>query len=83
MALTLIPGALATAGHFLFTAAYREAPASLLAPVNYLHLVWATMLGWAAFAHIPDSISQIGMALVVAAGVTVAIRTGQKPAAQE
>lgn len=83
VALILILGALATAGHFLFTAAYREAPASLLAPVNYVHLVWATLLGWAAFSHIPDGISLIGMALVVIAGAAVAIRAGQKPAVQD
>lgn len=69
-------GALATVGHFLFTAAYREAPASLLAPVNYLHLVWVTFLGWGVFAHIPDAISLSGMALVVIAGIAVAVRAG-------
>jgi drug/metabolite transporter (DMT)-like permease len=67
-------GAFATLGHFLFTASYREAPASLLAPVNYLHLVWASGLGWVFFAHIPDRISLAGMALVCAAGVAIALR---------
>ncbi len=65
-------GALMTAGHFLFTAAYREAPASLLAPVNYLHVFWAAGLGWLVFGHLPDSWSVIGMALVCAAGALVA-----------
>lgn len=66
-------GVLATGGHFLFTAAYREAPASVLAPVNYLHLVWAGLLGWVAFGHLPDLLSGLGMALVAAAGVAVAL----------
>ncbi|MBC2834204.1 DMT family transporter [Paragemmobacter straminiformis] len=70
-------GLLATVGHFLFTAAYREAPASLLAPVNYLHLVWATLLGWGVFAHMPDAISLCGMALVVVAGGAVALRASR------
>lgn len=70
-------GVLATLGHFLFTAAYREAPASLLAPVNYLHLVWVTLLGWGVFAHIPDAVSLCGMALVVVAGAGVALRAGR------
>ena len=39
-------GVLATLGHCLSTAAYREAPAPLLAPVSYLNLVWAVTLGW-------------------------------------
>ena len=60
---------LATAGHFLFTAACREAPASSLAPVNYLHLAWAAILGWRVFGHVPDGITILGMTLVVLAGV--------------
>lgn len=68
-------GVLTTLGHFLFTAAYREAPASLLAPVNYMHLVWAGLLGWLVFDHAPDAISIGGMALVAVAGTSVALRT--------
>ena len=66
-------GVIATLGHFLFTAAYREAPASLLAPVNYLHLLWAGILGWAVFGHIPDAITLIGMAMIALAGAGVAL----------
>lgn len=75
-------GALATLGHFLFTAAYREAPASLLAPVNYLHLVWAGGLGWLVFGHVPDSWSLVGITLVTGAGAVVAVTShvGQRQA---
>lgn len=72
--LLLALGSLATLGHFLFTAAYREAPASLLAPVNYMHLVWAGILGWLVFNHVPDALTLCGMALVAVAGVGVAVR---------
>jgi drug/metabolite transporter (DMT)-like permease len=68
-------GGLATLGHFLFTAAYRLAPASLLAPVNYMHLVWAGGLGWLVFGHLPDGLSIFGMGLVTAAGAGVALRS--------
>ena len=67
-------GALATLGHFLLTAAYREAPASLLAPVNYMHLVWAALLGALVFGHFPDGLTIFGMVIVAAAGVAVALR---------
>jgi drug/metabolite transporter (DMT)-like permease len=72
--LTLALGVVATLGHFLFTAAYREAPASLLAPVNYMHLVWAGILGWLVFEHVSDGLSILGMAMVAGAGVAVALR---------
>lgn len=73
--LLLALGALATLGHFLFTAAYREAPAPILAPVNYLHLVWAGLLGLIFFDHVPDPVSLLGMALVALSGVAIALRS--------
>ncbi|MEQ1901330.1 MAG: DMT family transporter [Devosia sp.] len=75
LALLLLLGALMTLGHFLFTAAYREAPASLLAPVNYLHLVWASGLGFLAFGHIPEFWSLVGIVMVTASGAAVALNT--------
>lgn len=79
-ALLLILGGLATLGHFLFTAAYRLAPASVLAPINYLHLVWAAILGWIVFGHSPDGMTILGMALVAGAGAGIALHSHFKPA---
>lgn len=73
LAWMLALGALSVLGHFLFTVAYRHAPTTLLAPVNYLHLVWAGGLGWVAFDHIPDAWSLLGMALICCDGVWVAL----------
>ena len=67
-------GGLAMGGHLLFTAAYAEAPAGLLAPVNYLHLVWAAILGGLVFHHWPTPLSVVGMTMVVAAGAFTAWR---------
>ncbi len=72
-------GALSTGGHLMFTVAYREAPASLLAPVNYMHIVFAAILGWLVFDHLPDKWSLIGMAMIAASGVLVALRARRKP----
>jgi drug/metabolite transporter (DMT)-like permease len=83
LAMMVLLGALMTVGHFLFTAAYRDAPASLLAPINYLHLFWAGGLGWLAFGHLPDAWGLAGMALVCASGVAVAVRAyAARPAAE-
>jgi drug/metabolite transporter (DMT)-like permease len=68
-------GAIALIGHYLFTSAYRFAPASLLSPVNYMHLVWAGGIGWVVFGHVPDTVSAIGLALVAAAGSGIALWT--------
>jgi drug/metabolite transporter (DMT)-like permease len=78
-------GVIALTGHYLFTAAYRHAPASLLSPVNYMQLVWAGGIGWIVFGHVPDALSALGIALVAAAGSGIALWThfskqGRKPA---
>jgi drug/metabolite transporter (DMT)-like permease len=79
--LMLALGALATAGHLLFTSAYREAPASILAPVNYMHIAFATALGWLVFRQVPDLLGFLGMAAIAAAGVLAAVRAVRRPLA--
>jgi drug/metabolite transporter (DMT)-like permease len=76
-AMILAYGTLATVGHLLLTTAYREAPAATLAPVNYLHIAFATVLGWLAFAQIPDALAFAGMGLIAAAGLLAAWRASR------
>ncbi len=75
MALFLSLGLTAAIGHFCFTAANRYAEASLLAPMSYLHLLWAGLLGWLVFGQLPDALGLAGMAIIGLAGVTVALRS--------
>lgn len=72
-------GVLGVVGHFLYTAAYRHAAASALAPMNYLQLVWAGLLGWLAFDHVPDGLSILGMAVIAASGVAVTVASRIRP----
>lgn len=62
-------------GHYLFTLAYRHAPASMLAPMTYLQLLWAGLLGWIVFGTIPDSMSLTGMAVVAGSGLIIAFKS--------
>lgn len=66
-------------GHFLFTAAYRNTPASLLAPLNYIQLIFVGILGWLVFDHIPDKLSLMGMAIIAVAGVLSALSSRSPP----
>jgi drug/metabolite transporter (DMT)-like permease len=75
--LMLALGALATAGHLMFTSAYREAPASTLAPVNYMHIAFATILGALVFGQIPDPPGFAGMAAIATAGLLSAWRASR------
>ena len=71
----LLAGTAATLGHFLFTAAYETTAASALAPLMYVQLVWAGLLGWLVFDHVPDRVSIVGMLLIAGAGISVGIRS--------
>ncbi len=73
VAMLLFLGAASLAGHFLFTAAFRLAPASILAPFNYFHIAFAVMLSWLVYHHVPDVWSFVGMAMIAISGVAVSI----------
>lgn len=73
--LLLSMGASGGLGHYLFTLAYRHAPASILAPMTYLQLLWAGLLGWIIFGTIPDNMSLMGMAVVAASGLIIAFKS--------
>jgi drug/metabolite transporter (DMT)-like permease len=60
-------------GHFLLIRAFRHAPVSTLSPFQYTQLIWATLLGWGVYDQLPDSLSIVGMAIVVGSGLLVAL----------
>ena len=62
-------GFLAGVGHWMLIGAYLRAPASLIAPFTYVQMVWATLYGYAVFGQLPDGLSAVGMAVIVASGV--------------
>jgi drug/metabolite transporter (DMT)-like permease len=74
-------GIMGVLGHYLYTAAYRHASASMLAPMNYLQLVWAGLLGWLVFNHVPDALSVAGMAIIGGAGTAIALGSRRRPTA--
>ncbi len=75
--LMLVLGTVTTLGHLLFTSAYREAPASTLAPVNYMHIAFATVLGALVFRQLPDALAFAGMGLIAIAGLLAAWRASR------
>jgi drug/metabolite transporter (DMT)-like permease len=60
--------------HYLVTRAFALAPAAVLAPYNYAQLVGASLIGYAAFGHLPDGWTVGGAVIIVAAGLYVAYR---------
>jgi drug/metabolite transporter (DMT)-like permease len=62
-------GAMVGMGHILLIAATRNAPASQVAPIQYVQIVWAIGLGAFFYAEHPDLLAYIGLAVVVLSGL--------------
>jgi drug/metabolite transporter (DMT)-like permease len=67
-------GVLGTLGHLLMTWSLRFAPASTLAPMQYLEIPVAAALGWAIFSDFPNGMALAGICVTVAAGLYIVFR---------
>ncbi|WP_426227601.1 DMT family transporter [Pararhizobium sp. DWP3-4] len=64
-------GVTATISGVLGVYAYRAAPASVLAPLQYLEIVSATIFGWLVFGHLPDALKWLGIAIIISSGLYI------------
>ncbi|MEP1611876.1 MAG: DMT family transporter [Roseobacter sp.] len=67
-------GLLQSVSHGLSITAFRLAPASILAPLVYLEIVAAVVVGLVAFEDWPATKTWIGIAIIIIAGCLVALR---------
>ena len=58
-----------TAGYWLIIAASRTGEVSVVAPFRYSRLIWAIVLGVAAFAEYPDALTLAGAGLIIGSGL--------------
>jgi drug/metabolite transporter (DMT)-like permease len=65
---------LATLGQILMIGAFSFAAANIIAPFVYTQIIWATIIGYFLFNAFPDIWGWVGIAIVVTAGVYIAIR---------
>lgn len=64
-------GVVATISHLFLTYALRLAPAGTIAPLQYLEIVGATVIGYLAFGDFPTPLTWVGIAIIVASGLYV------------
>src|SRR3546814_18731762 len=61
-------------GQLCLTGALRWAPVSVVLPMDYSSLIWATLFGWLIWDHSPGESTWAGSALIVALGRYIAWR---------
>lgn len=64
-------GVLGGIGQILATRAVRLAPVGVVAPFDYLHLVFATFYGWLLWQDWPSAATLAGSAVIMASGLYV------------
>ncbi len=73
-ALLITLGLLGTLAHLLMTWSLRFAPAATLAPMQYLEIPFATIIGWLVFRDFPNGLALIGIGVTMAAGLYIVLR---------
>ncbi|WP_242443086.1 DMT family transporter [Magnetospirillum sp. 15-1] len=74
-------GILGGTAQLLISQAVRLAPASVVAPFDYFHIVASSSLGWLLFSEMPGSSTLAGAMVVMASGLYL-LRTERKPPPQ-
>lgn len=64
-------GVMAAIAGILGVYAYRAAPASTLAPLQYFEIVSATIFAWLVFGDFPDAIKWLGILIIIASGLYI------------
>lgn len=67
-------GVVGTLAHLLMTWSLRFAPASTLAPIQYLEIPFATVAGFIIFGDLPNGMAAVGIVITIAAGLYVVYR---------
>ncbi|PJI91242.1 EamA-like transporter family protein [Yoonia maricola] len=67
-------GLIGTFAHLFMTWSLRFAPASTLAPMQYLEIPFGTAIGWLIFHDLPNGIAAIGICITVGAGLYIILR---------
>lgn len=70
-------GLLGGIGHLFLIRAFRQAPASVVAPFSYSSLIWAALFGWLFFAEWPEYWTWLGAALIIGSGLYIFHRERQ------
>lgn len=71
LALLALIGVIGGVAQIVFTQAFRLAAPSLLAPFEYVAMIWAAGFGYLLFGDVPDSAIWTGCAIVAASGLYI------------
>ena len=80
LGIAALVGILSTIGGLCVIAAYRLAPAIVVAPMQYSQIIWASLLGVVIFHEVMERQTALGIAVIIAAGLTLLFQANRNPA---
>ena len=73
-AMMLVLAILGTTGHLFLNQALKEGDTSVVAPVDFVRLIWAAVIGYLVFGEFPDALTWIGGGMICASAALIAYR---------
>ena len=70
-------GLIGGVAQIMLTSSYRFAPASVVAPFDYVAILFAILIGYVWFSEVPTAQMLIGASIVIAAGILIIWRERQ------
>ena len=67
-------GALGSLGHMCYMRSFARADASAVMPYDYTRLLFAAVIGYFAFAEVPDLMTWVGAAIIAGSAIYIARR---------
>jgi drug/metabolite transporter (DMT)-like permease len=74
LSLLALIGTIGTLAHLLMVWSLRYAPSATLAPMQYLEIPIATIIGFLMFKDLPNGLAMLGICITIAAGLYVVYR---------
>ncbi|WP_181566385.1 DMT family transporter [Helicobacter monodelphidis] len=71
--LFVMAGVIGTIGQWLMTKSYMFAPASVIAPISYMRIVWSLFLGFYLGDAFPNLLTLSGISLIIFSGILIAL----------
>ena len=65
-------------GHYFVARGFLWGPVSILAPIHYVQLIWAAVMGYLVFDHVPSGWTWLGAGIIIVSGLGIAWWEGQR-----
>jgi drug/metabolite transporter (DMT)-like permease len=66
-------------GHYFVARAFAFGRAAVISPFHYVQLIWASVVGYVVFGHVPTAWTWLGAAIIIAGGLFIALLDAATP----